>query len=177
MNIVVNCPRILLRINPASVQNAVIVSGQTGHVDLDFSFAHILPSNGLGVAHATLPIGEIGVCKRNRKIGGGRSPQGRASGDRLLFVKCAEGLAPKTKLLRLIPIANHSHIQSMREFIKRTADRIENRLEQHPLKTVFCGAVALAVFYSNFQIDEKGTTPVDVIGEGATELFATLDAD
>jgi len=51
-----------------------------------------LPSNWVWVAHATLPRGEQGVCKRRRKTGGGRR-RSRASGDRLFCAKRAEDAA------------------------------------------------------------------------------------
>ena len=45
--------------------------------------------------HAGLPFGENGVCKRNRKSAAGAQAKRGASGDRLISVKCAEGLDPK----------------------------------------------------------------------------------
>ncbi|OSQ46950.1 hypothetical protein TALK_15430 [Thalassospira alkalitolerans] len=44
-----------------------------------------------------LAFAENGVCKRKKKstAGAGAHQANRASGDRLFFMKCAEGLAPK----------------------------------------------------------------------------------
>lgn len=41
-----------------------------------------------------LPFGENRVCKRNEESTAGAGPFARASGDRLLFVKRAEGQRP-----------------------------------------------------------------------------------
>lgn len=63
-----------------------------------------------------LPFGENGVCKRKEKSTAGAAK--RASGDRLFFLKCAEGLAPK-------PCARDRHRMAETPKAARGAKRVE----------------------------------------------------
>ena len=55
-----------------------------------------------------LPRGEQWVCKRKEKSTAGAGPQVRASGDRLFFLKCAEGEALSRRTWKALAFTSHA---------------------------------------------------------------------